>query len=404
MQFYGISTVPLIKKLDYKITDVHQVWLADDATGAGTLENLRRWWDIIEIEGSKYGYVVKPEKSWLILKDPTNLQRVEALFAGSEIKITTTGKRHLGAVIGTTEYKHTYLEEKVEEWCNRLKKLSQIGKVHPQAAYIAYIQGEQHRYTYFLRTISSISHILKPLDEIIDHEFIPALFGSNLSAKDRELLALPIKEGGMGLRIISELADPSYHASNKITSPLKNQIIKQSRLLPAQEEVMTARTETVAALRERAKTMQETLLGKQSVSVKRNFEQLSQPGASTWLGSLPLKDQGFNLNKAEFQDALNLRYDRPLKNMPSKCGCSKPFNVTHAMNCKRGGFIGKRHDNIKKFEAQLLKQVCRDVQIEPPLQPVNGVKFRLKSAITGDDARLDVRARGFWREGQNNKC
>ena len=147
--------------------------------------------------------------------------------------------------------------------------------------------------------------------------------------------------------------------------------------------------------------MQETLLGKQSVSVKRNFEQLSQPGASTWLGSLPLKDQGFNLNKAEFQDALNLRYDRPLKNMPSKCGCSKPFNVTHAMNCKRGGFIGKRHDNIKRFEAQLLNQVCRDVQIEPPLQPVNGVKFRLKSAITGDDARLDVRARGFWREGQN---
>ena len=400
MQFYGISTKPLIIKLEYQVTNIHQAWLADDATGAGRITDLRIWWDIVQTEGKKFGYVVKPEKSWLILKNPGDLQRTEELFRDSEIKITTAGKRHLGAVIGSPEYKQTYIEGKVEEWCMRLKKLSHIARAHPQAAYIAYIQGEQHRYTYFLRTISNIAHIMKPLDEIIDNEFIPALFGNNISESDRELLALPIKEGGMGLRVISELADPSYEASTKITFPLKNQILVQSMDLPENEEVKKARGDTVATLREQARIKNEALMESQPTATKRNFEQLSQPGASTWLGALPLKDQGFNLNKAEFQDALNLRYDRPLKNLPSKCGCDRPFNVTHAMNCNKGGFISARHDNVRNFEAQLLKQVCQDVQVEPPLQPVSGVTFH-RSAITTDEARLDVRARGFWRNGQN---
>ena len=134
--------------------------------------------------------------------------------------------------------------------------------------------------------------------------------------------------------------------------------------------------------------------------MKRTLEQLAEPGASSWLGALPLKEQGFNLNKAEFQDAMCLRYDKTLKNLPSKCPCGTNFSVTHAMNCHRGGFINIRHNNIRNFEAHLLKEVCNDVQIEPPLQPVNGVNFH-RSAIVTDEARLDIRARGFWREGQN---
>ena len=38
------------------------------------------------------------------------------------------------------------------------------------------------------------------------------------------------------------------------------------------------------------------------------------------------------------------------------------------MNCKRGGFIIMRHNDIRDFEANLLKRVRNDVEIEPPLQ------------------------------------
>ena len=53
------------------------------------------------------------------------------------------------------------------------------------------------------------------------------------------------------------------------------------------------------------------------------------------------------------------------------------------------------------MECSLLKSVSRDVEREPPLQPVINREGYPRTAILDDDARLDVRARGFWRDGQN---
>ena len=150
MQFYGLSITPLISILRHQQSLVFQSWLADDATGAGTLPNLKRWWDLIHIEGKNYGYFVKPSKSWLILKDSSKLLETKILFDDSPIKMTTSGKRHLGAAIGSMEYKDLYMEEKVEEWCGRMKSLSRIAKSQPQAAYSASIPGEQHMNSYQL--------------------------------------------------------------------------------------------------------------------------------------------------------------------------------------------------------------------------------------------------------------
>ena len=400
MQFYGISTKPIIVTLDYSTTNIYQVWLADDATGAGGLLDLKNWWDLVTFEGRRYGYHVKPAKSWLILKDASKLAEAEEIFRNSPIKITTTGKRHLGAVLGTEDFKGDYIEEKVTEWCERMRRLTEIAKTQPHAAYAAYIHGEQHRYTYFMRTLEGINESLKPLDTIISNDFVSALFGTNIPNSERELLEFPIKEGGLGLQVWSKNSNESYIISKQITLPLQEQIKKQSMELPPTDCVRKAKQEGIAKMRENAKQKIELTLNNQNDETKRNFEQLSGPGASSWLSAIPLKEQGFSLNKSEFQDSLNLRYEKPLKNLPSKCPCGTVFSITHAMNCNKGGFIIARHDNVKTFEAKLLKQVCNDVQLEPPLQPTTGHSFH-RSANTRDDARLDIRARSFWRQGQN---
>ena len=59
-----------------------------------------------------------------------------------------------------------------------------------------------------------------------------------------------------------------------------------------------------------------------------------------------------------------------------------------------------RHDEIQNLEAKLLSEVCKDVPIEPKLIPVMGENFILSSANTEDNARLDVKARSFFRDGQ----
>ena len=51
---------------------------------------------------------------------------------------------------------------------------------------------------------------------------------------------------------------------------------------------------------------------KQTTDMKRNLEQVTEPGASGWLGALPLSQYGMDLEMGEFQDALCLRYNMPL--------------------------------------------------------------------------------------------
>jgi hypothetical protein len=129
----------------------------------------------------------------------------------------------------------------------------------------------------------------------------------------------------------------------------------------------------------------------QTSELQRTLEQSSKAGASSWLGALPIAAQGFNLNKEEFQDALCMRYLMQLKNLPSNCPCGAKFDLTHAMNCMRGGFVNARHDNIRDMEAKLLQAVCRDVETEPPLQPITNKTSYPASANTDDNARLDIR-------------
>ena len=232
MAFYGIGTNPILRILRQQVPEVKQVWLADDATGAGKLAPLRDWWVKIAKEGTKFGYHVKPSKSWLVLKESNKLKETEDMFKDCPINITVEGKRHLGAAIGTEDFKNEYMNDKVNKWCKEIENLTEVAKSRPHAAYSAFIHGQQHKFTYFLRTIAGISSCLEPLDEVINNKFIPTLFGREVTESEREVISLPIREGGLGLRNVSHNADRSYRASSQITRLLINHIIEQSDELP----------------------------------------------------------------------------------------------------------------------------------------------------------------------------
>ena len=55
-----------------------------------------------------------------------------------------------------------------------------------------------------------------------------------------------------------------------------------------------------------------------------------------------------------------------------------------------------RHNEFRNSLANLLSDVCHDVEMEPHLQPLQGETVALKSTITDEDARLDVKANGLW--------
>ena len=54
------------------------------------------------------------------------------------------------------------------------------------------------------------------------------------------------------------------------------------------------------------------------------------------------------------------------------------------------------HNDVRDLTAKLMSEVCHDVQVELHLQPLSGESLRYKSAVHEDNARVDIRAAGFW--------
>ena len=397
MSLFAIATLPVLRKLEDH-EKVAQVWLADDATGVGTLHALLGWWKDIIVEGLKYGYFVNQEKSCLILKNPEHLHSAQEIFSDCNIDIRIDGQRHLGAVLGTPEFKDTYINNLVVEWSDMLKKLVHFAKSQPQAAYACFTHGVRHKFTYFMRTLD-ISSYMGPLDKIITHELIPTIFGCPISPIHRELMSLPLKNGGMGMPQLEYLAKREHAASLLVTRGLVNSMKGKSLATTFSEST----DELQDILKQRVseyKEQQENIFKKVDKKTARVLDQISEPGSSNWLSCLPLRKHGFVLNKSEFRDSIRLRYNLDLDRLPSQCPCGKTFDVNHSLNCHLGGYIIIRHNEIRDFLAGLLKTVCSDVEVEPQLQELEGEQFTRSSTLTGDQARPDIKARGFYRAGQ----
>ena len=203
MPLYAIGILPLLETvmqvLREKKLKVKNVAYADDITGAGRLVDLKVWWDAIGYYGPYIGYYVNPAKSWLIVK-PHMTEEASLIFADSNINVTCEGRKHLGAVIGCQNFKNKFINNLVDDWIEEIQTLSKISQTEPHAAYSAYINGMQNKYIFFMRTIPNISQNLKKLDASINH-FITNLLSYDFSENERILFSLPVKFGGLGIKI-----------------------------------------------------------------------------------------------------------------------------------------------------------------------------------------------------------
>ena len=345
------------------------------------------------------GYHPKPSKSWLVVKEEM-LDKANNLFEETGVQITTEGRKYLGGYIGTAEGTTKYVEGLVDDWIKQLKKLATIAKSEPQAAYAAFTAGFRHKITYFIRTIQNIKEQMKPLDEVIDSIFIPAITeGHCCSRLDRKLLSLPVKSGGMGIPIFADLCDREYANSRLASQQLTSNIVQQIQEYNIDSNLGRETRSNIKKKRLDYEKKQLEEIRKQMNKEQLRANDLAQlKGGSSWLNALPLEDEGYTLNKREFYDAVSLRYRWSLKRLPTNCACGKKFTTDHAMGCLKGGFIHQRHDRVRDMIAEMVDDVAFDVHVEPHLQEVTGEDLP-PTANTDNEARLDVAARGFWQRG-----
>ena len=153
--------------------------------------------------------------------------------------------------------------------------------------------------------------------------------------------SLPLRLGGIGLTMFHEEVQHEYANSWEITNLLKNSIVKQ----------LTQKRKNKSKIKSKREIRQKELLDNIRLSLDENKLRLNESnrdkGASNWLTLLPIKNYGFDLNKQQFWDSVRLRYIWVLSNLPSMCACVSRFDVQHAMNCNKGGFVIKRHNNVR---------------------------------------------------------
>ena len=158
--------------------------------------------------------------------------------------------------------------------------------------------------------------------------------GYHCSEIERKLISLPVRFGGLGIPIFSEIAYQEYVFSKRVTSQLSMNIKQEATELTLNNNEM--KKKKIEITHEKTKSHEEklALLRESTTFDQRKTNELScMKGASSWLTSLPLKAENFVLNKREFHDSIRLRYRWHLKIMPTICVCGKHFSVDHAMSC-----------------------------------------------------------------------
>jgi hypothetical protein len=122
---------------------------------------------------------------------------------------------------------------------------------------------------------------------------------------------------------------------------------------------------------------------------------------------------GTELSAQEFRDQLLIRYAKQPSDMPKTCnGCGSIHTVGHALQCKVGGLVILRHDEIANILADLSMKALtpsaerdeprihphsRKLEKPEPTNQENPVQYC--KAKSNDEDRGDILVRGLWQRG-----
>ncbi len=321
--------------------------------------------------------------------------------------------------------KDRWLDEKIVDWVEGVKRLAMVAERYPQSAYAGFTQSLQAEWQYICRCIPGAEEYLGPVETAIRELLIPSLLGipaTEVVGGLRALLANGVKQGGLNIRNPVEGAARTHQASVEAGETLVS-LLLEGGSLDLELHQATVKKAGSAARKDRVEgelAFLKGMIASSSKTVKRRLERIGRTGS--WLTATPNKLNGNLLSMEEWRDNARLRYGwRPL-GLCDRCdGCGAGFSVEHALGCKKGGLVGQRHDDVVDESGELasLALTPSRVSYEPEIfsgkdvvagqrseeettqtTGVGGTNGSKKSNVAGDEARGDVAVHGLWKRGQ----
>ena len=121
----------------------------------------------------------------------------------------------------------------------------------------------------------------------------------------------------------------------------------------------------------------------------RQMRRATKTGA--WLTVQPYRVNGTDLGAQEWRDSLFLRYGLDPPDLPTHCnGCQAKFLISHALECKKGGLVTVRHNELRDGVAYLAGKAftLSHVRDDPLIYSGRAVK-RMKSTPSGASGNND---------------
>ncbi|CAB0015791.1 unnamed protein product [Nesidiocoris tenuis] len=390
MLMYSVGTLPLIKSL--KTNRWVQNWYADDSSCCGKLRDVRQWFNLLQEQGPRWGYYAEPEKSYLVVK-PGFETEANQIFRDLNVKIVNS-KRFLGGFIGPIPQKEEYVRSKVRKWIEDTKKFALAAQKSPQAAHTAFTKSLQFEWAFLQRVVEGCQEEYAPLWETIRHHLIPNLVGREVEDPESELMTMPARLGGLGIKNPRSMSESASEISKKAVDVLVSSI-KNGTPLNYSEHWTRVERISKDAKKARADADQQRsteIIEQLQPHQQRVLKRIIAEKASHWLTVLPNPTDGYDLSPTQFRDALALRYGHTPMGLPQTCdGCSNQFDVSHALNCKKGGLVKRGHDYVRDETAALAAQAWGGVTFEPLIREAGANE----TALVGD-----IRIEGVWESGR----
>ena len=350
MILYGLTVVPLIRDLKKQFPELTHIWFADDGNAIGNFHLLDEFFNYVHKHGKPFGFQLDPRKCVLVTH-PDNLARAQTLFGGLlNPDNIVTGHRFLGGFLGQTTDKDAWLAAKTDQWTHQIHCLSAACERFPQSAFCGMQKSLQMQWQFVQRVVECPPSAFAAVETAMADIFLPELF--QCQPPDRALTALPFKFAGMSLPDASTTTSLNFNSSSGMVQELASHIKRPnstSEPFTLENHQKAIRT-TQKFHREQQQALNETLLRCFLQDKPKPHQRLITRGQTTgtWLSLCPTSAGQTLLSALEFRDGLCMRYGIEPPGLPSFCdGCGAPFSKEHAVQCRKGGLVIQRHNEIR---------------------------------------------------------
>jgi len=382
------------------------VWFMDDGTLGGDAETLLSDFNTVCRIGSELGLLLNEQKCELVTDDFKVLEKFRAV-APAILHVKTHHAVLLGAPIGSSEEIDVILSKKLAEFqrlATRLKMLS----AH-DAFFLLKNCFSLPKLQYILRCAPCYhSPVLVKYDDMI-RDTLQSILNITLTESAWLQATLPVRSGGIGIRLATQVALPAFLSSVASSADLVVQLlpprlhssasINDQLFITAVDEwkIRTGQTQPPQVIVSQ-KSWDVSLVGvakERVLSAVHNQAGIARliaaaaPHSGAFLQALPCSAVGTRLDDASLRVAVALRLGAAVC-APHTCICGAAVDTSgvHGLSCRKSAGRHARHNALN----DIIKRSLASAEIPSRLEP--------SSLSRSDGKRPDGMTMMPWKQGR----